>query len=69
MRAVNKRVRVEIRFKDKGKRPRLLRRLRTNRNGYFMFRNRYREKRRWFARVRLGDRRVEGPHLKAYRLP
>ena len=69
VRAVNRRVRVEVRFKDKGKRPRLLRRLRTNRAGYFMFHHRYRDGRRWFARVRLGDRRVEGPRLRAYRLP
>ena len=69
VRAVNDRVRVEVRVKDPGKRPRLLRRVKTNRAGYFTFGHRYRDGRRWFARVRLGGRRIEGPRLAAYRLP
>jgi hypothetical protein len=69
VRAVRRPVQVEIRVKDEGKRPRLLRRVRTNSQGYFTFHNRYRDGRRWFARVRLGARSVEGPPLKAYRLP
>lgn len=61
---------VEVRMKDPGKRPRLLRRIRTDRFGYFHFRNRYRDGRRWFVRARLPDgRRVQGPRLKAYKVP
>jgi hypothetical protein len=69
VRAVSNRTDVEVYVKDKNRRAHLLRRVRTNRAGYFKFHNRYEDGRRWFASVRLGGRRIQGPPIKAYRLP
>jgi hypothetical protein len=60
--------RVEVRYRDRGGRVRLLRAVRTNRRGYFRFAARFRVGRRWAAECRLpGGRRLAGPYLRAVR--
>jgi hypothetical protein len=60
--------RVEISYRDRGGRARLLRAVRTNRRGYFRFAARFRVGRRWAAECRLpGGRSLAGPFLRAVR--
>jgi hypothetical protein len=60
--------RVEVSYRDRGGKARVLRAVRTNRGGYFRFAARFRVGRRWAAECRLpGGRRLAGPYLRAVR--
>jgi hypothetical protein len=60
--------RVEVRYRNRTGRARLLRAVRTDRRGYFRFASRFRPGRRWAAECRLsGGRRLSGPYLRAVR--
>jgi hypothetical protein len=60
--------RVEVSYRDRDGKARVLRAVRTNRRGYFRFAARFRVGRRWAAECRLpGGRRLAGPYLRAVR--
>jgi hypothetical protein len=67
VRPADERVRVTVSYRDRG-RERRLRRVRTNRRGYFSFRARHRPGRRWRAESRLPNGRLlKGVYVEAVR--
>ncbi len=66
VRPATKPVKVTVSYRDKGK-PKTLRKLTTNSDGYFSFGGKFSASRTWSASAKIGKKTLQGPYLPAYK--